>query len=148
EAEKTHIELARLRERAAGETARHKAEQAGEATRAAEQASEGEIAAAERLLGQARERHAEEARRTDNLRTRLTAAEQAVAEVAAEVADVEMRRTFRQARLSSIAETTADRAAAEQLRARIAQLRAALVDAEATCERLARESALRRDRLA
>ncbi len=148
DAEKTHVELARLRERAAGESARHKAEQAGEATRAAERVSQGESAEAERLLAQARDRHAEVALRTDQLRTRLAAVEQAAAEIAAEVADAEMRRTFRQDRLSSISDTAADRAAADSLRARIAELRAALVEAEGACNRLARESALRRDRLA
>jgi chromosome segregation protein len=148
DAEKSHLELARLRERAAGEAARHKAEQAGEATRAAEQAAQSEIAEAERLAAQARDRHAEVALRTDQLRTRLGAVEQAAAEIATEVADAEMRRTFRQARLSSIPDTAADRAAAEVLRARISELRAALLEAEGTCDRLARESAMRTDRLA
>jgi chromosome segregation protein len=148
EAERSHVELARLRERAAGEAARHKAEQAGEATRAAEQASQSEIAEAERLLAQARDRHADVALRTDQLRTRLGASAQAAAEIAAEIGDAEMRRTFRQARLSAIADTAADRVAADALRGRIAELRANLVEAESACDRLGRESALRRDRLA
>ena len=61
-----------------------------------------------------------------------------------DVADGEMRRTFRQARLSSISDTQADRVAAGALRGRIAELRAALVEAEGNCDRLAREAAMRR----
>jgi chromosome segregation protein len=95
----------------------------------------------------ARDRHVEVARRTDQLRTRLTATETAMAEIVGDVADAEMRRTFRQARLSSISDTQADRETANTLRARIAELRAALVEAEATCTRLARESEMRVERL-
>src|SRR5258708_2709457 len=58
-----------------------------------------------------------------------------------------MRRTFREARLSSISDTQADRVAAGALRARIAELRAALVEAEGNCERLAREAEMRVERL-
>ena len=65
----------------------------------------------------------------------------------ADVADAEMRRTFRQARLSAISDTQADRVTAGALRTRIAELRANLVEAEATCERLARESEMRVERL-
>ena len=49
---------------------------------------------------------------------------------------------------SSISDTQADRAAAGALRMRIAELRSALVEAEGTCSRLARESAMRVERLA
>ena len=73
--------------------------------------------------------------------------EQAVAEMVGDIADAEMRRTFRQARLSSISDTQADRVAAGALRARIAELRAALVEAEGHCDRLAREVAMRVERL-
>ena len=78
------------------------------------------------------------ARRTDQLRTRLAGIEQAMTEVLSDVADAEMRRTFREARLSSISDTQADRVVAGTLRARIAELRGALVEAEGNCERLAR----------
>src|SRR6185312_14040251 len=104
------------------------------------------IAQAERAAMAARDRHVEVARRTDQLRTRLTATETAMAEIVGDVADAEMRRTFRQARLSSISDTQADREAANTLRARIAELRAALVEAEATFTRLARESEMRVER--
>jgi chromosome segregation protein len=77
----------------------------------------------------------------------MAAAEQAMAEIAGDVADAEMRRTFRQARLSAISDTQADRVAAGSLRTRIAELRAALVEAEGNCDRLARESAMRAERL-
>ena len=105
------------------------------------------IAVAERAATEARDRHAEVARRTDQLRTRLAGIEQAVAEIVGDIADAEMRRTFRQARLSSISDTQADRVAAGALRARIAELRAALVEAEGNCDRLAREAAMRVERL-
>jgi len=49
--------------------------------------------------------------------------------------------------MSSISDTQADRAAAATLRARIAELRAALVEAEGACERLAREAEMRVERL-
>jgi chromosome segregation protein len=87
------------------------------------------------------------ARRTDQLRARMAAAEQAMAEIAGDVADTEMRRTFRQARLSAISDTQADRVAAGALRTRIAELRAALLEAEGNCDRLAREAAMRVERL-
>jgi chromosome segregation protein len=147
EAEKTGVEQARVHERAVIETARRKTEGAGEATRAAERAALDAIAAAERTMAEARDRHADVARRTDQLRTRLTAIEQAIAEIAVDIADTEMRRTFRQARLSSIADTQADRVAAGALRARIAELRAHLLEAEGACDRLAREAAMRAERL-
>jgi chromosome segregation protein len=70
-----------------------------------------------------------------------------MAEVVGDVAEAEMHRTFRQARLSSIADTQADRATAGMLRARIAELRAALVEAEGNCNRLAREAEMRAERL-
>ena len=122
-------------------------EDAGEATRAAERTAQDTIAAAERAAAEARDRHTDVARRTDQLRTRLGGIEQAVAEIVGDIADAEMRRTFRQARLSSISDTQADRVAAGALRARIAELRAALVEAEGNCDRLAREVAMRVERL-
>lgn len=148
DAEQTCVEQARAHERRIAEGARRKAQEAGEATRAAERASQSTIAAAERTATQARDRHAEVARRTDQLRTRLTGIEQVRGEVTGDIADVEMRRTFREARLSSISDGQADRVEAGQLRARIAELRAALVEAEAQCSRLAREAAMRTERLA
>ena len=105
------------------------------------------VAAAESDASKAREHHADVARRTDQLRTRLAGIERAVTETLADVADGEMRRTFREARLSSISDTRADRAAAGALRAGIAELRAALVEAEGNCERLAREAEMRVERL-
>jgi chromosome segregation protein len=146
-AEKTCVEQARAHERAVGEASRAKLQGAGEATRAAERAAQAAIAAAESEASKAREHHADVARRTDQLRTRLAGIEQAVAEIVADVADGEMRRTFREARLSSISDTQADRVAAGALRARIAELRAALVEAEGNCERLAREAEMRVERL-
>ncbi len=148
EAEKTCVDQARAHERSVAEAARRKTQDAGEATRAAERASQSAIATAERLATQARDRHVEVARRTDQLRTRLAGIEATVTEVAGDIADAEMRRTFREARLSSISDTQADRVTAGALRARIAELRAALVEAEGNCERLARESAMRVERLA
>ena len=148
EAEKTCVDQARAHERSVAEAARRKTQDAGEATRAAERASQSAIATAERLATQARDRHVEVARRTDQLRARLAGIETTVTEVAGDIADAEMRRTFREARLSSISDTQADRVTAGALRARIAELRAALVEAEGNCERLARESAMRVERLA
>src|SRR5216684_8956326 len=147
DAEKTSVEQARAHQRAVAEAARRKTEGAGEATRAAERTAQDAVAAAERVAAEARDRHTDVARRTDQLRTRLSGIEQAVTEVAVDIADTEMRRTFRQARLSSIADTQADRVAAGALRARIAELRAALVEAEGNCDRLAREVAMRVERL-
>ncbi len=124
-----------------------RSEDAGEATRAAERTAQETIAIAERAAAEARDRHTDVARRTDQLRTRLGGIEQAAAEMVGDIADAEMRRTFRQARLSSISDTQADRVAAGALRARIAELRAALVEAEGNCDRLAREVAMRVERL-
>ena len=147
DAEKTSVEQARAYERTVADAARRKSEDAGEATRAAERSAQEAIATAERAAAEARDRHTDVARRTDQLRTRLAGIEQAVAEVVGDIADTEMRRTFRQARLSSISDTQADRVAAGALRARIAELRAALVEAEGACDRLAREAAMRVERL-
>ncbi|MBX9946642.1 MAG: chromosome segregation protein SMC, partial [Reyranella sp.] len=146
-AEQTCVEQARQHERNVAEAARRKTEDAGEATRAAERAAQTAIAAAERTAAAARDRHAEVARRTDQLRTRLSGIEQVQLEIAGDIADAEMRRTFREARLSAISDTQADRVAAGTLRARIAELRAALVEAEGACDRLAREAAMRVERL-
>ncbi len=148
DAEKTCVDQARAHERSVADAARRKTQEAGEATRAAERAAQAAIGTAERLATQARDRHVEIARRTDQLRTRLAGIETAVAEALGDIAEVEMRRTFREARLSSIADTQADRAEAGALRVRIAELRAALVEAEGQCDRLARESKMRVERLA
>lgn len=148
DAEKTCVDQARAYERSVADAARRKAQDAGEATRAAERAAQAAIGTAERLATQARDRHVEIARRTDQLRTRLNGIETVVTEVMGDIAEVEMRRTFREARLSSISDTQADRAAAGALRVRIAELRAALVEAESQCDRLARESKMRVERLA
>ncbi|MBV8190334.1 MAG: AAA family ATPase [Alphaproteobacteria bacterium] len=148
EAEKTGVEQARAHEREVAETARRKTEGAGEATREAERAAQEATAAAEADVQQARDRHVEIARRTDQLQTRLGTLQQASAELATEIYGAEMRRTFRQARLSSIADTQADRVTAGALRGRIAELRAQLVEAEGACDRLARETAMRVERLA
>jgi len=148
EAEKTCVALAREHERAVVEASRRKTQSAGEATRAAERASRDAVAVAERMAAQARDRHADVARRTDQLRTRLDGIEKSMAEILADIADLEMRRTFREARLSAIADPQADRVTAGALRARIAELRAALVEAEGACDRLAREAAMRVERLA
>lgn len=148
DAEKTCVDLARAHERSVADAARRKAQDAGEATRTAERAAQSAIGTAERMAAQARDRHVEVARRTDQLRTRLAGIETTMAEVLGDIAEVEMRRTFREARLSSISDTQADRAAANALRVRIAELRSALVEAESQCSRLARESAMRVERLA
>src|SRR5216683_2289774 len=147
DAEKTSVEQARAHERTVADAAQRKTEDAGEATRAAERTAQDDIATAERAAAEARDRHTDVARRTDQPRTRLSGIEQAVAELVDDIADAEMRRTFRQARLSSISDTQADRVAAGALRARIAELRAALVEAEGNCDRLAREVAMRVERL-
>ena len=146
-AERSCIEQARQHERSVAAAARRKTEDAGEATRAAERAAQTTIAGAERVATTARDRHTEVARRTDQLRTRLAGIERTRAEIAGDIADAEMRRTFREARLSAISDTQADRAAAGTLRVSIAELRAALLDAEGTCDRLAREAAMRVERL-
>ena len=130
EAEKLCVDNARLNERQVAEASRRKAQEAGEATRAAERGAQSAITSAERAATQARDRHAEVSRRTDQLRTRQVGTERTMAEVVGDIAEAEMRRTFRQARLSAIADTQADRATAGMLRARIAELRAALVQAE------------------
>ncbi len=147
EVERTSVEQAREHERTVGEASRRKTQDAGEATRAAERSAQETTTAAETVATAARERHAQVSRQTDQLRTRLAGIEQAMAELSADVADAEMRRTFRQARLSAISDTQADRVTAGALRTRIAELRANLVEAEATCERLARESEMRVERL-
>ncbi len=147
DAEKASLEQARANEREIAEAARRKTQDAGETTRAAERAAQDAIAAAEKIAAEASDRHTDVARRTDQLRTRMAATEQALAEITGDVADAEMRRTFRQARLSAISDTQADRVAAGSLRTRIAELRAALVEAEGNCDRLARESAMRTERL-
>ena len=147
EAEKTCVEQARLHEREVAEASRRKTQDAGETTRAAERSAQGIVAAAESVAAEARDRHADVARRTDQLSTRLAGTERVRTEIVADVADVEMRRTFRQARLSSISDTQADRETAGALRVRIAELRAALVEAEGTCDRLAREAEMRVERL-
>ncbi|MBV8392387.1 MAG: chromosome partitioning protein ParA, partial [Alphaproteobacteria bacterium] len=147
DAEKTCVEQARLHEKQVAEAARRKTQDAGEATRAAERAAQAAVAGAEKIATEARDRHVEVARRTDQLNTRLAGTAQAMGEIVGDVADAEMRRTFRQARLSSISDTQADRVAAGALRARIAELRAALVEAEGNCERLAREAEMRVERL-
>ncbi len=146
-AERTCVEQARRHERAVTEAARRKTQDAGDATRAAERAARDIVAAAEKAASEARDRHSEVSRQTDQLRTRLAAVEQTAATVATELADVEMRRTFRQARLSAISDSQADRETAGALRARIAELRAALVEAEGQCERLTREAEMRVERL-
>ncbi|WP_428671817.1 AAA family ATPase [Reyranella sp.] len=147
EAEKLCVDNARQNERQVAEASRRKAQEAGEATRAAERGAQSAIAAAERVATQARDRHAEVSRRIDQLHTRQVGTEQMMAEIVGDVAEAEMRRTFRQARLSAIADTQADRATAGMLRARIAELRAALVQAEGNCSRLAREAEMRVERL-
>lgn len=147
DAEKTCVEQARAHERSVAEAARRKTEGAGEATRAAERAAQQSIAVAERAAAEARDRYVEIARRTDQLRTRLGGIEQSVAEILGDIAEDEMRRTFREARLSSISDCQADRVAAGVLRGRIAELRAALVEAEGNCDRLARDAAMRLERL-
>jgi chromosome segregation protein len=147
EAEKLCIDAARRREREVAEASRRKAQEAGEATRQAERTAQQAIAAAERAATTARDRHAEVSRRIDQLRTRQVAAERTMAEVVGDIAEAEMRRTFRQARLSSISDGQADREAAATLRVRIAELRAALVEAESACNRLAREAEMRVERL-
>jgi chromosome segregation protein len=148
EAEKSSVEQARANERAVAEASRAKTQGAGEATRAAERAVQGAVTAAEADAAKASALHTDVARRTDQLRTRLAGIEEAVAEIMVDVADAEMRRTFREARLSSIADPQADRVVAGALRGRIAELRAALVEAEGNCERLAREAEMRVERLA
>ena len=147
DAEKTSVEQARAHEREVAQAARRKAETAGEATRAAERASQQAISTADRAAAVARDRHADVARRTDQLRARQTGIEQSMAEVVVDIGDLEMRRTFREARLSAISDSQADRAEAGMLRARIAELRAALVEAEGNCNRLAREAAMRVEQL-
>ncbi|TBR28087.1 MAG: chromosome partitioning protein ParA, partial [Reyranella sp.] len=104
DAEKTCVDQARAHERSVADAARRKTQEAGEATRAAERAAQSAIGTAERLATQARDRHVEIARRTDQLRTRLAGIETVVAEVLGDIAEVEMRRTFREARLSSISD--------------------------------------------
>src|SRR5262249_55313725 len=146
-AEKTGVEQARAHERKVAETARRKAEGAGEATRAAERAAQDAIAVAERGATAARDHHADVARRTDQLRTRLAGIAQTAAEIVADIADTEMRRTFRQARLSSISDGQADRVPAGVPARRIAELGASLVEAEGAGDRLAREAAMRSERL-
>ncbi|HEY4171043.1 MAG TPA: chromosome segregation protein SMC, partial [Reyranella sp.] len=145
--ERTSVEQARRHEREVSEAARSKTQEAGEATRVAVRTAETANTEAEKTMTKARDRHAEVARQTDQLTTRLAATTQAMAEIVVDLADAEMRRTFRQARLSSISDTQADRVTAGALRARIAELRAALVEAEGNCDRLAREAKMRVEQL-
>ena len=147
DAEKTCVEQARAHERQVAEAARRRTQGAGEATRTAERAAQQSIAQAERTAREALDRHNDVSRRIDQLKTRLTGVERSAAEIAGDIAEVEMRRTFREARLSSIADPQADRLVAGTLRTRIAELRAALVEAEGTCNRLAREASMRVERL-
>ncbi|HYC63197.1 MAG TPA: chromosome segregation protein SMC, partial [Reyranellaceae bacterium] len=148
DAETLAVEQARAHERAVNEAGRKRSEEAASATRAAERAAQTEIDAAEQAFGVARDEQTEIARRIDALAERQRGAADAIAEIAADIADAEQRRTGREQELAAISDTQADRVAAGALRTRIAELRSALVEAEATCSRLARETAMRIERLA
>jgi chromosome segregation protein len=148
QAETLAVEQARANERAVADAARHATVEAGEATRSAERAVQAEIDAAEQVFACERDRHAESTRKIDALRSRLSGMEETEAEIATDIADAEARRTAREQQLAAISDSQADRVVAGALRVRIAELRSALVEAEGTCGRLARETAMRIERLA
>ena len=140
DAKKASLEQARANEREIAEAARRKTEDAARPRVRPSARRRTPSPRPRRSRAEASDRRTDVARRTDQLRTRMAATEQALAEITGDVADAEMRRTSRQARLSAISDTQADRVAAGSSRTRIAELRAALVEAEGNCDRLARES--------
>ena len=110
ESEKLCVEQARQHERQVAEASRRKTQEAGEATRSAERAAQQAIARPSarpprRATGTPRSPAAPTSCARGSAGT-----ETAMAEIVGDVADAEMRRTFRQARLSSISDTQADRA--------------------------------------
>ncbi len=105
------------------------------------------IADAERAAAAARDHAAGVAQQTAALGSRLAALDDTARQVGGEIADLEMRRTFREARRSWIADPSADRTAAAGLRAQLAELRSALVEKQTACDTLAREAGLRAQRL-
>ncbi|MBM3644351.1 MAG: hypothetical protein FJX02_08430 [Alphaproteobacteria bacterium] len=147
QAEALCVARARSHEQSVIDQSRRSAAEAGEATRAAEQRAQIAIGAAERSAGEARDRHAEVARATDQLAARATALAATLGEVTGEIGDVEIRRTFREAQRSAIADTQADRVAAGALRVRIGDLRAALLEAESRRDRQARDIEFRVEQL-
>ncbi|MGE3651841.1 MAG: chromosome segregation protein SMC, partial [Reyranellaceae bacterium] len=101
----------------------------------------------ESTLATARAHHADVARQTAALTSRLATLSDALGQIVAEHSDIERHRTFREARRSSIADPAIDREAATALRVRLADLRAELVTCQTTRDALARDAALRRARL-
>jgi chromosome segregation protein len=136
EFERSVAERARQAERAAAEAARQRDEQARRL-----------VGEAERTLGVVRERQAEVARQTAALSARLATLADTATQIAAEQEQAEMRRTFREARRSWIADPAADRQAADALRGNLGGLRMRLLETQAACDTLAREAAARRSRL-
>ncbi|HEX2889502.1 AAA family ATPase [Vineibacter terrae] len=109
--------------------------------------SQAQISRAELVAGETRDRAADVARKTAALTTRQASLDDVAAQVGGEIADLEMRRTFREARRSWIPDPSADRQEAASLRALLAELRTALVERQTACDTLAREAELRGQRL-
>ncbi|TWS97040.1 chromosome partitioning protein ParA, partial [Reyranella sp. CPCC 100927] len=105
------------------------------------------VGQAEHAASETRDRAVDVARRTAALTSRLSAADEVAAQVGGEIADLEMRRTFREARRSWIPDPSSDRQEAAALRAQLAELRTALVERQSACDTLARETELRAQRL-
>ncbi|MBL8673760.1 MAG: chromosome partitioning protein ParA, partial [Rhodospirillales bacterium] len=146
-AERLVVERARAEERDTVARARAEDEAARAATRDAEAAARRLVAERDGDFARARDRAAEVARQHAALTSRLAALDDAAARLAAEIADAETQRTFREARRSWIADPSADRAAAAALRARLAELRADLVERQSACDSLARDAEFRARRL-
>jgi len=153
------VEAARLAQSLVGARAReherslieraHQAERAAaEATRRHEEQARQIVGEAEQTLAVVRERQAEAARLTAGLSSRLALLGEGAAQIEADHAETILRRGFREARRSWIADPAADRARAAHLRARLIDLRTALIEAQGACDQLAREAMARRQRLA
>jgi len=158
QAERQLVGAAREQELAIVASAQQSEREVVERTQAEEQAAQAAlaearavaaatVAEADRAAGAARDHAAEVARQTTALNSRLAALDDTAMQIGSEIADLEMRRTFREARRSWIADPSSDRQAAAALRARLAELRTALVEKQTACDTLAREMALRAQRL-
>ncbi|HJQ61189.1 MAG TPA: chromosome segregation protein SMC, partial [Vineibacter sp.] len=113
----------------------------------AQKQAEAAIGRAESEAAAARDRAAETARETAALGTRLSALDETASQIGAEIATLETRRTFREARRSWIPDPAFDHQAAAALRGHLAELRAALIEKQSACDTLAREVELRTQRL-
>jgi chromosome segregation protein len=147
DAEETLVTQARRAEADVLERTQAEEQSARAALLAAQETTAAAIGEAEAAATTARDSAADVARETAALTARLTALDETAGQVGAEFAQLETRRTFREARRSWIADPAADRQAAAALRAGLAELRAALIERQTACDTLARDAELRAQRL-